>query len=266
MRSPVLTIVTVAAALSLPGCGTEDGELNSDASTGTTETPTTAEDPSTDDGTPDDTTTDDPSTTTTDADESSSEGSSSTGEPEVTCPYDDPGWQSYEPGLRLPHLELTDHTGEIWRACEHYGAPMVIDTSAAWCGPCQALSAFMAGNDEAVNGIFLDPVFIQDFVFPFRDYVNAGCINWVTVLTQNAQGGPPSQNDAEIWDLQYHNPNIPVIADPTGDFETWLDIQAYPTTFLINNDFTYLTNDLSFGIELVIDNLECDLSGMDGGE
>lgn len=258
MRSPLLIIT--AATLSFSGCGQKDGDIDSDPSTTTTEGSTTGEDPPTPMEPGDSTTTDDiPGTTTGDEDESSS-GGESTGEEQVTCPYDDPGWQNYQPGEKMPHLELTTHTGEVWRACDTYGIPMVIDTSAAWCGPCQALAAFMAGNDEAASGIFGDPLFVQEYAVPFRDYVNAGCISWVTVLTQNTQGGPPTQTDAEVWDLQYHNPNIPVAADPTGDFEQYLNITAYPTTFLINNDFNYLTNDLGQGMQLVVDNLECDLT------
>lgn len=256
MRSTTLTLAIFALAFS--GCDEEpdpEGPATTSTTSGTTST-------TSDETTAGDTSTGGDTTTTTGDDTTATgEGDTTTTGEMLGCPYEDPGWKHYGVGVKIPHWELVTHDGEVWNACDYYGSPLVIDTSAEWCGPCQALSAFMAGNDAAASGIFNDEGFVQDYVVPFRDMVNAGCITWVTVLTQNEQGLPPSDSDAASWDASYHNPNIPVVADPTGDFEYWLHINAYPTTFLVNNNFNYLTNDLVLGMMLVVDNLECDIDG-----
>ena len=225
---------------------TGDDDESADATTGTPD-PTT--------GTPDDSTTGE-----------EEESSSSTGPGVVECGYEDPGWQNYAPGNRIPHWELTDHNGEIFRVCDYWDHPLVLDTSAAWCPPCQALADYMAGNDAAASGIINDPVWVEDYLRVIRDYVNWGCVKWFTVITQNPAGGPAQDIDAANWDASYHNPEIPVIADPTGEFEQYMLITQYPTTFLVNNDFTYITNDLIQGLMLIVDNLECEPpDGGDGG-
>ncbi|MCA9648763.1 MAG: hypothetical protein H6712_13590 [Myxococcales bacterium] len=221
---------------------------------------TTTDEPATDEGT---TSLGDGSSTGEAGSSSSGEDeSTSTGEEVAVCPYEDPGWQLYSEGLQIPHWELETFNGELFRVCDYYDSPIFLDVSAMWCQPCQAVAAFLAGNDEAGEWYFGgDPQYLADYAYPFRDYVDAGCIKWVTVIVENEEGMPPSNFDASVWETQYHHPDIPVIADPTGDFLYWMDISFFPSTFLINNDFTYLTDDFIYGMELVVDNLECDLSG-----
>ena len=253
-------------ALAFAGCKSDDG--------GTQEIPEEETDDDNEDDDSDDdsaevsTGTPDPTTgtvedTTTGGDDEG-ESSSSTGPGIVQCGYDDPGWQYYGPGVEIPHWELVDHNGEVFRVCDYWDHPLVLDTSAAWCPPCQALADYMAGNDAAASGIINDPVWVENYLSVIRDYVNWGCVKWFTVITENPSGGPAQDIDAANWDASYHNPEIPVIADPTGEFAQYMMITQYPTTFLINNDFKYITNDLISGLMLIVDNLECEPPG-DGG-
>lgn len=258
MRSTVLVIT--AATLPLLGCPSEE----EDPPTTTTEaaSSTGMENPATEDG---GTTDAEEATSTGEVEDGTStgEGEGSTGEEVAVCPYEDPGWQIYEEGIQIPHWELETHDGEPFNVCEYYDTPIFLDVSAMWCQPCQAVAAYLAGNDEAAEWYFQgDQQYLADYAYPFRDMIDAGCIKWVTVIVEDEQGMPPTDFQAGVWDTQYYHPEIPVIADPTGDFLYYMDISFFPSTFLINNDFTYLTNDFIYGLELVVDNLECDLTGM----
>jgi thiol-disulfide isomerase/thioredoxin len=124
-------------------------------------------------------------------------------------------------GATVCDFKFDDHTGNPWRLYEHEGKVVILDFSAAWCGPCQSA------------GHYAQP--IQD------DY--AGEVVIVTLLMAGIENLPTTQEDVQTWAEAHGNTSSPVLQAPAGQVMdpsgvTGYDVQGYPT-------YIYLARDLS---------------------
>jgi hypothetical protein len=146
----------------------------------------------------------------------------------------DPGWaNAFRVGAQFPRFVAADQHGDMVELHDFsgQGRNMVVGVSAAWCGPCKSLSAWLKHGDED-----------YDVVYPgVRDAVNAGEVYWITVMGENRDGGPATYATSIDWHATYPSDHIPVLADEDHDIVSWIQLAWWPSVFVVGDDMTVLS-------------------------
>jgi len=116
-------------------------------------------------------------------------------------------------------VEIYDFAGQ--------GKYILLDVSTGWCSYCMELSKFLTRQASIFDGYGWDALV---------DHIDAGTIQWITVLSENAMGGAPSQTVAETWDSRYPHELIPVIADLDQVMPNHINVYGYPSVLLLDED------------------------------
>lgn len=134
-----------------------------------------------------------------------------------------------ETGKRFGRFEGTDQFGDVVALFDFYNAdkPVVIDISAQWCPPCQAVSAWLDGSG--------DPYYSA--LWPAGpEVVERGDVYWVTILGENNAGDPATGETVSEWYDQFPSKHIPVLADEEYWAVGYVGLQGWPTGFLLEPD------------------------------
>lgn len=130
--------------------------------------------------------------------------------------------------------------------------PILIDVSAAWCGPCQQMAAWL-DHMPGTEGIYLDQ---YDNV---RTAIDEGEVIWITFIAQNTSGGNAGGPTVANWYDDFPHPDVPVLVDSNQAFTAWMGLEAFPTTMWVNPDMTieaYQAGDNTRGLERLSEYLD----------
>ena len=143
---------------------------------------------------------------------------------------------STENGSQFPRVVMQDHWGDqvdIYDFSEFKNdndelAYMIIDMSAQWCGPCHNMADWISGTDNA------NTAGLQSSYPTVREKIAQYRIWWLTIIVENAQGGPPTLSDATSWFESHQDNHIPVMVDDTQQIRNVYNGGQYPFFFLLD--------------------------------
>jgi len=112
---------------------------------------------------------------------------------------------------------FVDQYGDMFQLYDNYGTVMVLDFSAMWCSVCNNIA-----HDAQV---FMDSYGDQGFL-------------WVTVLIDDSQGNPPSEEDIQTWADIYGIDDAPVLAADRSIIDltasNGFPISSWPTIVIVD--------------------------------
>ena len=129
-------------------------------------------------------------------------------------------------GDLVPCVDFVTQHDEDWNLWNMKGGAdyAVLDTGAVWCGPCNAIAAWLDG-DTAYFGPERDAA---------REAVWNGDVIWVTSLYEDESGNTAELKDAEDWAEEYPTEGVPVLVDDENEIIGWVGPPGIPSLSLVD--------------------------------
>lgn len=160
-----------------------------------------------------------------------------------------------EIGKRFPRWRITDQFRDEVDLYDFagQGKKVIIDVSAQWCPPCNAMSAFMDGDDEVMG----DAAFTASLM-PLRDQVKSGDLLWVTIMPEDNNSQPATVATAKEWYGAYPTKEIPVLADTNQKAVDYVVMvtNGWPTFALLNENMTVVEMGIGLDFSTILPKLD----------
>lgn len=130
--------------------------------------------------------------------------------------------EGFQVGEVIPELRGPDQFGDEVSLWQFHGQLMVLDISAMWCGPCQALAEHVGESQER---------FADDGVV------------FVTVLPQDKVGGSVDVSELQQW-AELGGENAPIVADQDGWSTKAVPDNSFPLILLVDREMRVHTRGL----------------------
>jgi thiol-disulfide isomerase/thioredoxin len=133
-------------------------------------------------------------------------------------------------GKLFKRFKLLDQHGDTVDLYDfaHGGRKIVIDISAEWCPPCNAMADYMASEDS--------DAYYDQYFGDAREAVHDGSLVWITVMPENDDYAAARGKDLREWAAEYREPNVPVLADDAYSLTEYAGVQFYPFLVVVNEN------------------------------
>ena len=136
-------------------------------------------------------------------------------------------------GERFPPFVGRDAFGDDVHLYDFLGeGPVVLDLSALWCGICREMASWL---DRQQDGGFSPEA--------LRDAVDAGEVRWITVISEDVQGGPADEADVQAWHEAFPHPRVPVLLDADGSVASYVRAYGFPRLILLDEELRIVHHD-----------------------
>ncbi|MBN2800734.1 MAG: redoxin domain-containing protein [Deltaproteobacteria bacterium] len=143
---------------------------------------------------------------------------------------------SLQVGDTFPRFSLTDQHGQSVDVYDFFGqgVPVIVDISAMWCGPCNALADMVATGEDEYG-------FSNEWGH-IKEHLDAGAMRWITILGENKMGNEMTLSAAEKWEDDHPRADIPILFEEGAKTTAYaLLADAWPTVYLVDADGTILS-------------------------
>ena len=158
---------------------------------------------------------------------------------------EDPGFSGKNKvGKIIPRFVAPDQFGDSIELYDFAGQGKltIVDMSASWCYYCVEMAKWL---EYDTNNYFDDNNLGYESV---REAVEAGTVQWVTVLAQNDNGQPATTNTAKKWANSFPHEKVAVLADVDQDLVNWWAPAGFPAFILIDENAEIVKNDSYIGV------------------
>ena len=181
------------------------------------------------------------------------EGASYTGGGPTNPNYiEHPGWgDDGEIGWPHPRFCGNDQFAELVDLYDFggQGKDIVIDISTQWCTPCHRISLWIEDGDETHLHYQTDADTGEPIFYPWYyeemnvipDLVQSGAVTWITILVQNQEEEPPTQDTIDEWVTAFPNDLVPVLLDDRQQLYNWMRNTGYPTINVVDENMLFQT-------------------------
>lgn len=137
-------------------------------------------------------------------------------------------------GDKFPRFTLSDQFGETVDIYDFFGQgrPAIVDISAMWCGPCNALADMVAEGEDEYG--------MSDEWSHIHPAIETQDLTWITILGENRMSNAMALSNAEAWDDTHHHPLVPILWENSKDTALALLADAWPTVYFVDADGTIL--------------------------
>ncbi|MCP4915805.1 MAG: hypothetical protein GY913_02690, partial [Proteobacteria bacterium] len=154
-----------------------------------------------------------------------------------------------EVGDRLPRSSWRDQYGDTVDLYDFAGhdVPVMLSLCATWSVEYEDVAGLTTGGTTPLD-------------YPATEAaIAAGEVIWLTVLTQDDAGNPPTGAALESWHGAHGGDGLPILADPGEAEDAWL-VVGWPTLVLLDSGLTVESVRVNAWTD-PLDSLESALSG-----
>ena len=153
---------------------------------------------------------------------------------------------------KLPRFKMIDQFGDMVDIYDFSGDKeyVLLELSAAWCSPCNMLSAWLTFDDPEIK----NQSWWKSEYSKIRDYINNGDVTLINVQYEDQFRDNAHADSVQDWFSQYPHDIIPILADEGKHLHKWVKPTGIPTVLLLN-DKLEIIQPSSRGLNAALDKL-----------